>query len=651
MCGIAGIYDVNGPGVDAGLLERMASSLAHRGPDGAGFILADTAAGRFTPLMAGLSGAASIKADLGLAHRRLSIIDLSEAGRQPMRSGSGSDWIVYNGEIYNYIELRDELRRRGRRFTTGTDTEVILSAYAEWGRECLARFNGMFAFALWDGREKTLFCARDRFGIKPFYYHHANGRFIFASEIKGIVSTGAAPFEPEARMIYDYLSLGLVDHTEDTFFKGVKKLLPAHYLTVSRDGIKTVRWWDLRPEDAAGRVPDDGLCAAEFYRIFEDSVRLRLRSDVPVGTCLSGGIDSSAVACTMNRLITSGPAGGALQADRRQKTFSACFDEPRYDERPYIDAVLKATGADGRRVFPDGARLFDELPRIIYHQDEPFRTTSIFAQWNVMRLAKEAGVKVLLDGQGADELLAGYHLFFEGYYRDLLKHGRLVRLLKEIAAYKNMHGGYPKPVIANIIGGLLPPALKTALKSGLGMDSRWLSAGFAGSFSSQTRRAPGRFASSLDNHLYECLTETNLPSLLHYEDRNSMAFSIEARVPFLDYRLVEFAFTLPAEQKLKGGLTKVVLRDAMQGVIPEIVRLRADKIGFETPEDKWFRTVAKERVTEIIRSKGFRELPYFKMDEVDKELEAHLKGEKNIGSTIWRWINIHLWLEAFKGSH
>ncbi len=648
MCGITGIYNLKGRAVDTLLLKDMTEALAHRGPDDYGYMIAHTASSTCSALrddMAARQGAG--KTDLGLGHRRLSIIDLSEAAHQPMSDPSGKAWIVYNGEIYNYIELREELKSRGRRFRTGSDTEVVLNAYLEWGHGCLRRFNGMFAFAIWDSVKSRLFCARDRFGIKPFYYALNRERFAFASEIKALLSESSIERKADKAKIYDYLAYNLLDHSEESFFKGIKQLMPAHCLIVQGSKVSIERWWDINPHAGGEPRRDDSYYSQEFYRLFEDSVRLRLRSDVPVGSCLSGGLDSSAIVCMINRLLGGGKGGTHKAAiGRHQKTFSACFEEPRYDERPYMAAVTEQTNAEANYVFPDGAKLFDTLPALVWHQEEPFRTTSIYAQWNVMRLAREKGLKVLLDGQGADELMAGYHLFFTGRYRDVLASLNPMKLIKEAISYRESHGAYPVAHVANALRGLLPESLVAVLKSALKADPAWIDGGFKKEYSRGVGLAE-KFPSKLDDQLYAYLTRYNLPSLLHYEDRNSMAFSIEARVPFLDYRLVEYLFTLPPGLKIRGGETKVVLREAVQGLIPQVVLDRRDKIGFETPEDEWFRTVLKDNIEDIIYSKRFGELPFFDHARVKRELKAHMQGSKNIGSTIWKWLNLYMWLERF----
>jgi asparagine synthase (glutamine-hydrolysing) len=394
MCGISGVLSFDGSPVDEATLSAQTRALAHRGPDGEGCWVSPSRA-------------------VGLGHRRLAIIDLSEAARQPMGL-RGRFTITYNGEIYNYVEVRAELQGLGWTFATQSDTEVLLAAYAQFGEAALERLDGMFAFAIWDEREQTLFCARDRFGEKPFYYVHEVGRrFVFASEIKGLVAAGVAP-RLDRRSLYQYLAFEVVQdpaRADETFYEGVRSLEPAHCLTVSfRHGLaRPRRYWSI-PARQPAAAPGLAEAAERFLHLLDTSVKRRLRSDVPVGSSLSGGLDSSSVVCLMHR-------ARAGQQALAQNSFSARFREPRLDEGPYIEAVVEATGTTPHVVWPDGEGLAAGMTALVRHQEEPFAGASVYAQWEVMRLAQREGTKVLLDGQGADETLAGYLHFFEPYLR------------------------------------------------------------------------------------------------------------------------------------------------------------------------------------------------------------------------------------------
>ena len=396
MCGIAGIVARAGRPVALSDLELLGATLAHRGPDDEGFYRTARA---------------------GLVHRRLAIIDLSPAGHGPMCNEDQTIWLTYNGEIYNYRELIPELQAQGHRFASACDAEVVIHAYEQFGEDCVTRFNGMFAFALWDERQQTLFCARDRAGEKPLYFTEGAGGFAFASEIKALVRLPWVRRRVADMAVCDYLVHGSVDHTDHTFFQDIQVLPAAHTLTVRAASHELRRYWSLPlPFEGDPTIRptrrQQARWANEFGALLFDSVRLRLRSDVTVGTCLSGGLDSSTIACMMNRLLfpeQSGPPQERWHArGEQQKTFSACYDDASVDERHYIEMVVRQTGADAYQTFPTGDDLLERIGAVVWHQDEPFLSTSIVAQWHVMQLARTQGVKVLLDGQGADELLCGY---------------------------------------------------------------------------------------------------------------------------------------------------------------------------------------------------------------------------------------------------
>jgi asparagine synthase (glutamine-hydrolysing) len=650
MCAIAGIYSLAGRPVELRTLETMVRVQAHRGPDGEGYVLLDPSA-REKPLAIKGPGtpAAGARRALGLGHRRLAIVDLSPLGHQPMATEDGRNWVTYNGEIYNHIELREELRGKGHRFRSASDTEVLLAAYREWGDACLARFNGMFAFALWDGVRRRLFCARDRFGEKPFYYHWDGEHLFFASEIKALLAASVrAAANP--RVVFDYLDGAYLDHTEATFFDGIRQLPPAHALSIEGDRLALARYWEL-PDAAEDGSRSSREAAERFRDLFREAVCLRLRSDVPIGTCLSGGLDSSSVVCVANELMFVDRAVPRALVGTRQRTFSSCFDDPAYDERRFIAPVLGKTGAESHYTFPDPKELAGMLSKLVWQQDEPFGSTSIFAQWCVMRLAAQRGVKVLLDGQGADELLAGYQSFFGARFADLLARGRAVALLRELRAYRRLYGPVSRYAIARLARALLPVALVGRVRSRLTGSAGWLAADFRrqwGDAPAQTVSAgPRRSCSHVRRLQHELLTGKGLRALLHYEDRNSMAFGVEARLPFLDHRLVEFVYGLDESQKIRDGWTKVVLRDAMDGILPDAVRWRADKMGFVTPEAFWFRTTLRDPAREILADRRTRARGYLDVDAVLRAFDEHAAGRADHSPAIWRWLNVELWCRMF----
>jgi asparagine synthase (glutamine-hydrolysing) len=600
MCGIAGQYCFDGRSPDRELLARMSEQLIHRGPDGAG---------------------TEIRGCMGLVHRRLAIIDLSDDGLQPMTNEDRTLWLVYNGEIYNYVELREELIGKGHRFHSQSDTEVILHAYEEWGAGCLQRFNGMWAFALWDERSQELFCARDRFGIKPFYYTRTGGSFLFASEIKALIEHPDVGKTPDDEILGTYLAWGVQDHSARTMFDGIFQLKPAHALIVTKDGPHSpYRYWDIMINSAVRSDARDEQETGRFLDLLRDATRIHLRSDVAVGTCLSGGIDSSTLAVLINNLIRDeAPAS----VSDRQKTFSAVFTDKRFNESRYIDEIVNATGVDSHRTEPAPEQLREDIDRLIWVQDEPFGSLSIYAQYCVMRLARK-NVKVVLDGQGADELLAGYLAYLASYIRGLVHSFHIGAALWEIAGSFRIHRRFFYSAFGQLLVRRTRRNLLTVIVPPV-----------------------DRYAGSLDEVLKRELCSTNLPALLHYEDRNSMAFSIESRVPYLDVRLVEYVASLPLNQKIRNGMTKTALRGAVLGIIPESVRCRVDKMGFVTPEEVWMKEMLRPFVLDVLCADSFRARPYWNADAVIKDYLAFLEGKSVYSPEVWRIVCTELWLRKF----
>jgi len=600
MCGIAGQYCFDGGVPDRELLARMSGQLIHRGPDGEGL---------------------EVRGPMGMVHRRLAIIDLSDEGLQPMTNEDKTLWLLYNGEIYNYVELREELIRKGHRFHSQSDTEVILHAYEEWGTGCLQRFNGMWAFALWDEKAQQLFCARDRFGIKPFYYTGINGSFLFASEIKALTEHPDAGKKPDAEVLGTYLAWGVQDHSARTMFDGILQLKPAHALIVTKDGPHTpYQYWNVTINGAVHSDVPDRSESGRFLGLLTDATRIHLRSDVAVGTCLSGGIDSSTLAVLINNLIRDeAPAS----VSDRQKTFSVVFTDKRFDESRYIDEIVNVTGVDSHRTEPAPDQLWDDIDRLIWVQDEPFGSLSIYAQYCVMRLARK-NVKVVLDGQGADELLAGYLAYQAGYIRGLVHAFHPGIALREIFGSFRIHHGFFSSAFRQLLTRRSRRNLLTV-----------------------TVPPVDRYAGSLPEILRRELCSTNLPALLHYEDRNSMAFSIESRVPYLDVRLVEYVASLPLDRKIRNGVTKIALRSAVKGIIPESIRCRMDKMGFVTPEEIWMKEALRPFVLAVISSDSFRARPYWNADAVMKDYQAFIDGKSAYSPGVWRIVCTELWLRKF----
>ena len=645
MCGIAGLFDRHGRAA-LDRAQAMGRLMRDRGPDDEGLVLIDTAGGQTfthggadTPadvFRSGLPWApgvargtqATARYDLALVHRRLAIVDLKATGHQPMCDANQRLWIVYNGEIYNYVELREELEKGGVKFTGGSDTEVILAAYRAWGERCLERLNGMFGLALWDADRRRLFCARDRLGVKPFYYQYDGRRFAFASEARALVLTQPSRIQPHLPAVRDLLALDWVDHESRTFFEGVHQLPPGHWLSVGEEGFRIERWWGLDPDARA--VGSSAELTEQFAEAFTDSVRLRLRADVEVGSCLSGGLDSSAVVTTAGRLANAG-----LHA------FTCAYDEgPAFDERPYVRAVAESSGAQSHVVVPDGSDFWRVFDTLADRQGEPTAGPGVYSQWQVMKLAGEAHLKVLLDGQGGDETLAGYFRYLPTRLRDLAAAGNG-------AAFAALWGKVSERLgfattLLHTFEPWLPAPLVATLRRRFGQGKDRVLSGTLRRLRSQPPQMPAATRSHLWSQLAFDTTVRQLPSLLRYEDRSSMAFGIETRLPFLDYRLVEFAFSLPDHERLDGATTKAIARRALGDRVPKSVLERRDKMGFETPTDLWLRG----RYAGELRRRLSRKSPLH--DWVDAAVvaaavEDYIAGRRDIGLQVWRWLSLEAW--------
>jgi asparagine synthase (glutamine-hydrolysing) len=666
MCGIFGIWDQTHTPLSPTLIHRATQILQHRGPDDEGYLLINTNAKTCEPFRGPQTipeldrypfiKTAASEYDLALSFRRLSILDLSPTGHQPMNSDDRQQWIVFNGEIYNYLELRQELSSLGYTFRTQTDTEVILYAYRAWGYACLSHFNGMWAFTIWDNFTQELFCARDRFGIKPFYYFWDGQLFAFASEIKALLQLPNIARQTNDGIIYDYLSANQIDHTNETFFNNIYQLPPAHYLVLTSDRFDTHRYWDLPSTRVSEPAEENSDYSQRYYNLFEDAVNIHLRSDVPIGTCLSGGLDSSAIVCIANKLLFKDHVIDRAWVGEHQKTFSSCFDDLRFDERRYIEQVISFTGAESNYIFPNPAGLLKDLTSLIWHQEEPFGSLSIYAQWCVMQRCAEKGIKVSLDGQGGDEIAAGYHVYYDYLWATLLNELRWSDLWKEWRAYKALFGSTWLALIARTLHPFAPNSLlRIARHIKRGGTLGFQTLGIHPDFAHQFRK---RSFETLENHtdpfysiLLSNLTQLSIPKLLHYEDRNSMAHSIEARVPFLDYRLVEFLFKLPPEQKIQHGLTKIIMREALKSKIPEAVRMRTDKMGFVTPERVWLTNELGGWVEGVLNSSSFRSRYYFNVAEIRAAYNDYKNGRLDLTGLAWRWLNLELWLQQMIENH
>jgi asparagine synthase (glutamine-hydrolysing) len=589
----------------------MLASLRHRGPDGEGEFTAEGVA---------------------LCHARLAIIDLTDGGRQPFSSEDGELQLLHNGEIFNYIELRRELESLGYRFRSRTDTEVVLAAYERWGEDCVARFNGMWAFALWDGRRQRLFCSRDRFGIKPFAYRWDGQRLVFASEPQALRADPRTTFEPNLRVVRDFVEQGYTDHRDETFFAGVSQLPPGNSLVLDDGGLRVRRWWHLTP----AAPPADPVAA--FRELFVDSVRLRLRSDVPLGTALSGGLDSSAVAVAIDHLLRT-EVEAARPVGDRQETFTIYFADPGHDERPYADAVAERILSRPHQLTFSDVELVEALPDVVSAQGEPFGSSSIAAQWFVMRAAGRAGLKVMLDGQGGDETLAGYPTTTRAYrFADLLASGRLAPLARELRAAETTASGLAQALITPF----LPAGARWRLRARRGRSDLLLHPRLRGRPDVPDTLVGGPFDDRLRAQYHVILSQLGLPELLRYEDRNTMAHSLEGRVPFLDHRLVELLYGLPAEELYDRGTTKLVLRRAFADLLPPAVRDRRDKLGFVTPEQRFLRGAMGALARSVLQAPVTRDRGLIDVDQALRHLDSH--GQV-IG--LWRCVSLELWARRY----
>lgn len=615
MCGIAGYF---GLPEDKKLLQIMNAAQAHRGPDGSGFFS---------------------DGPVGFAHQRLAIIDRAH-GKQPIISADGNLVIIYNGEIYNYKDLRAELILLGHTFKTESDTEVILQAYAQWGTDAFDRLNGMFALAIYDLKQRQLVLARDHFGIKPLYFTNIGSatrpQVLFASEIKTLLATKKIIAKPNETQIYRYLRFRIHEDSHETFFAGIHKLLPGEMMVIHTTGLHQSSFTSLAEDLAQAAKTNRPYTAAEtqaYRNKLTEAVRIRLQSEVPVGTCLSGGLDSSTIALTVNALLVDHEKT-AESVGLQQNTFSAVFPGSINDEERYIDAVLdKAEGhVASHKIYPTADTFAADLQDFIRTQEEPTISTGPYAQYKVMQEATNH-VTVLLDGQGADEMLAGYYPYYFVYLRQLKKQGRWFTLAAEMLRASD--------VLFRFLRFRLYDALSLRRRVSIAQLLR---------SSFKTQHSAEKFTpeqTNLKKRFIQDIFANSLPALLRYEDKNTMRFGLEGRVPFLDKEVVKYLFSLSNEAIIRGSWNKRILRDATKGMLPENVRRRRNKIGFTTPEQEWFKRL-KTRFYGIFLSESFAERPYFDQQAVLHAFEGHIKGRNNTDTMIfWRMLNVELWLREF----
>ena len=621
MCGIVGIVDSKETNL-ANVVGRMSGVLFYRGPDGHG---------KYVEATAGVA----------LGHRRLSILDLSSTGAQPMHDSTEQVIIVHNGEVYNYLELRSELEGKGYSFRSKTDTEVILNAFLEWGAACLERFNGMFAFAIFDKKRQSLFIARDRLGIKPLYYYWDGRIFLFASEVKAILA--GLPNVPSLNdhLIDQYMSFGYIPG-EDTLHQKIKRLLPGHHMVLQSGELVINEYWDFSFDNKE----DKGL---EYYQsktaeLLNDSIDLRLRSDVPLGIFLSGGIDSSAVVALL-----------ASRVKEPLKTYSVAYDfGSAFNETNYAKLVARQFGTDHHEFIVSPAQFKDFIPDYIWHMDEPVTESAAISLYYIARMARES-VTVVLSGEGSDEIFAGYDFY---YYN------------KMIEAYRKHAGIRAASFLSEKLSALLPPGKvrKYMQMSGQALEQRYKgistyeeaikSMAYSRDFHEQTNILSSnniffdelfrhtRTNDALSRMLYFDTRTWLVDDLLIKADRMTMAASLELRVPFLDHRLVEFAAAMPSKYKLNGRTNKYILKKLMQGMLPDEI-INRKKMGFPTPLQMMFRNELYEYASDILLSDSFRQRGYFKMDVIEKVLATHKKGIQDNHRLIWQLLVLEEWHRKF----
>lgn len=642
MCGISGIVQLQGQDNELSvILKNMNDKLKHRGPDDEGFTLfhngdARCFAGQDTPSSsltsnlpyapkANIETALKHSVQIGFGHRRLAIIDLSAGGHQPMCLQENERiWITLNGEIYNYIELREELQSYGFVFHTESDVEVVLLAYQHWGTDCLAHFNGMWSFVLYDMDKNQLFGARDRFGVKPLYYLQNEQHFAFASEQKALLEVPSYTRAVNLDAMLPFLLYGQVELQSEGFFKDLYELKPGHFFTfdLSNSKLKIERYFELYASNK-----NQAFHAASFEetkkltrQMIKDAVRIRFRSDVPIGFCLSGGLDSSTIVCTAAEIVKEESISSLKNGI---KTFTASNDSPM-DESNWAKQIVDHTKAEWYNVKVDSKKLVEDIQQLIYFQDIPLATTSTYAQSRVMRAAHEQGISILIDGQGGDELYAGYQTFYYSYFNQLFTYFEWKTLFNEVRSLKNSPVTLKELFTAFLKINLskFPAKIRALLSRKWKSETNLISPEFLRSNAKKVQ-FHGEFRSdSLNQRLKSYCTETYLKGLLRWEDRCSMHYSIESRTPFSDdINLITSAFVFPANYKIKNGWSKYILRECIQGLVPESIRLRKDKKGFSIPQNKWLME---------------QESAFFELFQSLKHLDANDFVKKELVESNWK---------------
>jgi len=608
MCGIAGFYDTSiKPEAADSLLCKMLSSIQHRGPDYTGDWK---------------------KPPLYLGHNRLSIIDLSDEANQPFIY---NDYIIaYNGEIYNYVELGRELHAMGHRFRTKSDTEVILAAYSQWGKDCVKRFVGMWAFAIWDMKTETLFCSRDRFGIKPFYYLHEGEKFYFGSEYKALKPAPVFSNDLNLNQVSRGLQMGWVCYHDETYFSKLKALPEACNLLFSKGKVTIEKYWELKT--GLGEIGGSFEEKKErFFELFKESTRIHLRSDVEIAICLSGGLDSSALTSMMAH----------LNPEKNYQSFSIYYDgKNEVDERPFMNAVIEKYPQIKPDYYqPPRDLVAEHLHDILYMTDIPATGSSNFSQYFMVKRIHEHNIKVVVDGQGADEYLAGYMHSFYRLFADMLGKGEVFSMLRQANLLKRNQQWSNRKMFDMLAKSMLPVLLNEQALYAFEYKHYYPSL-----IPNPSSLIPFNLTqvkgNHLDNFLYNLIGASSLPTILHYVDRMTMSHSLESRVPFLDHRLVEFAFQLNNEDKINETRTKYIMREAMKNLLPEKVYNRKDKKGFVTPgETNWLRSSLKH-----LLELNYNRLDFLDISKVKKVVGDYKNGDNKNANLVWRIATLNYWL-------
>jgi len=658
MCGICGIFKKNDSSDVVVEIQKINQALQHRGPDDEGYVIinqekATILAGKDTPpevlnstlpycpndFIDSFSG----KGFLAFGHRRLSIIDISAKGHQPMCSDNQQLWIVFNGEIYNYIELRDELKLNGYSFKSNSDTEVILIAYHHWGQQCVDHFNGMWAFVIYDQKENILFGSRDRLGVKPLYFQKNQNQFIFASEQKALVKSNFVDTSLNEKAVFDYLVLSHGQSEPEGFFKNIIELGSGHCFVLSLSSMEYQTYSFFSTLEIAEKKDSRSIqdISDELLQIIERAVIIRTRSDVQVGACLSGGIDSSFIVMILSEYLKK------QQNKYTPKVFTVAFPGHAFNEEKWARKVVESSSVEWHVTNPTGEEWLDDLHSMLFAADSPMLSTSTYAQYRVMKLASENGIKVLLDGQGADELFGGYSHFDNTYYNELALSLWFLALYHEMS----LQGGFSKSMKNWIYSNLrylmqnLPSGLSKSAYEQFVPDLKYVRPELKNQFKERFGQLNFPFGTNLNTVLKQCTGGEELQMMLRLEDRMSMNFSVESRIPFSDdLPLIQYALSLPSGYKIKDGIRKSILRQAGAGVLPAEIAARKDKIGFQAPGQPWLKSL-KDHIPDLLES-NINE--FVNTDLLKKDFERMIAtGNEVVGTRLLRFIFFSQWRKIY----